>query len=619
MKKVEIELARNLWLPIAAVTQKFAFLGRTGSGKSYAASKVAEGMLAVNVPIVVLDPVGVWYGLRLAADGKSKGFSIPVLGGIHGDIALDPSSGKLIAQAIVKHRTGMVLDVSSMRKGQQAQFVADFCEEFFEAMKVARFPIHVFFEEAQRFVPQRVDASVARMVGAVEDVVRLGRNFGIGSSLISQRPQSVNKEVLNMSECLVVLQINGTQERKAVRDWIVEKHVNLDDKVSQLPSLPVGTAFVWSPQWLRCFEKVRIAQKETYDASSTPVFGAKAQATKLAPIDLEKLREKMAEVVTKAESEDPKKLRAKVAELERALTAMKGLAAVDKAFAPKLNQKVHGGSQMRIVKVPVLKPAEVKRIVRAYRLSATALRAATFNFRSVERFMDAAQKLMDRAVASFEPPAPTDTNLRVSGGLMPKGHAFRAIENLEAVGAAPPSQAERVHAERMALYDKQPLPSTNGDGPKLVAGHKRMLQALRWYGDLTQSQVALLSRVAPGGSSYRTYIGDLQRHGLAKINGDIVQLLPAGALYTTLAGRPATIEGLIEDWKRSARLVAGERKIVDRLLNAGPASADFLAGEAGVKPGGSSWRTYAGRLRRLGLITIDGDVVSLAELPVWRA
>jgi DNA helicase HerA-like ATPase len=35
------------------------------------------------------------------------------------------------------------------------------------------------------------------MLGAIEDIVRLGRNFGIGVSMISQRPQSINTEVRN--------------------------------------------------------------------------------------------------------------------------------------------------------------------------------------------------------------------------------------------------------------------------------------------------------------------------------------------------------------------------------------------------------------------------------------
>jgi ATP-dependent Clp protease ATP-binding subunit ClpA len=40
-----MKIAKDLDLPIDAVTQKFAFLGRTGSGKSYGATKLAELML----------------------------------------------------------------------------------------------------------------------------------------------------------------------------------------------------------------------------------------------------------------------------------------------------------------------------------------------------------------------------------------------------------------------------------------------------------------------------------------------------------------------------------------------------------------------------------------------
>lgn len=45
MSDVRLAIARDLALPLDAVTQKLAFLGRTGSGKTYAATKLAELML----------------------------------------------------------------------------------------------------------------------------------------------------------------------------------------------------------------------------------------------------------------------------------------------------------------------------------------------------------------------------------------------------------------------------------------------------------------------------------------------------------------------------------------------------------------------------------------------
>ena len=52
-----------------------------------------------------------------------------------------------------------------------------------------------------------------RMLGAMEDIIKLGRNYGIGVSLLSQRPQSVNIEQ--------VADLLGAAE--PVSDWYRER------------------------------------------------------------------------------------------------------------------------------------------------------------------------------------------------------------------------------------------------------------------------------------------------------------------------------------------------------------------------------------------------------------
>src|ERR1700730_4261113 len=109
---MKLRISHSLSLPIDAVTQKFGILGRTGSGKSYASTKLAEEMLDAKAQIVVLDPVGVWWGLRVLKDGKTEGYNIPVLGGMHGDIPLEPGAGALIADLIVDKVISAVVDLS---------------------------------------------------------------------------------------------------------------------------------------------------------------------------------------------------------------------------------------------------------------------------------------------------------------------------------------------------------------------------------------------------------------------------------------------------------------------------------------------------------------------------
>ena len=91
-----IRFAKDLSFPIDLITQRVAIMGTSGGGKTYGAGVLVEGMAEAGAQVVVVDGIGIWYGLRLAKNGKSKGLSIPVFGGEHGDIPLEPTAGALI-------------------------------------------------------------------------------------------------------------------------------------------------------------------------------------------------------------------------------------------------------------------------------------------------------------------------------------------------------------------------------------------------------------------------------------------------------------------------------------------------------------------------------------------
>lgn len=322
-----LKLAPNLSLPDNAVTQTPAWIGRKGGGKTYAAGKFVEELLKQGAQVVILDPVGVWYGLRLDKSGKKPSqFQLPILGGEHGDVPLDPAAGEIIAQFVVDTGSSVVLDVSSFRKNQRKEFVADFAEEFFHRKKRQRTPVHLVIEEAQVFAPEQPGRGEERMLGAIEDIVRLGRNFGIGCSMISQRPQSVNKEVLNQAEPLVVFQLVASHERNAIEKWMKHVGAELQDMLSQLSKLQPGECYFWSPAWLRRFEKTKFDLKETYDASATPTLGSKqAQPQQLSPVDLEALHKSIQASIEKAQADDPKALKAKVTALEKEIKRLQSL------------------------------------------------------------------------------------------------------------------------------------------------------------------------------------------------------------------------------------------------------------------------------------------------------
>ncbi len=60
-----------------------AVIGKTGSGKTYAAKGLVEGLLEAGQRVCIIDPTDVWWGLKASADGKREGYPIAVFGGDH--------------------------------------------------------------------------------------------------------------------------------------------------------------------------------------------------------------------------------------------------------------------------------------------------------------------------------------------------------------------------------------------------------------------------------------------------------------------------------------------------------------------------------------------------------
>src|ERR671930_375230 len=83
----------SIQIPINAATKTFAILAKRGAGKSYTGAVMAEEFHKNNVPFVVFDPIDVWWGLRLAANGKDKGLPVVVFGLEHADIPLTRDMG----------------------------------------------------------------------------------------------------------------------------------------------------------------------------------------------------------------------------------------------------------------------------------------------------------------------------------------------------------------------------------------------------------------------------------------------------------------------------------------------------------------------------------------------
>lgn len=306
-------------LPLDIVTQRTGIIGQTGAGKTHLTAVLTEEMIETGVPVVCLDPKGDMWGLRTSRNGKSAGYPMIICGGDHQDVPLEPTSGKVLANWVIEDRVACVLDMSDMRKGDQRRFATDFAEELYHRN---RDPMHLIVDEADMFAPQRALPDQKRMLGAFEDLVRRGRSRGIGVTLATQRPAVLHKDVLTQVSLLIALRLSGPQDRNALHEWIRFNADEAETKtvLSSIASLPIGTAWFWSPGVLQLLKKVKVRQRKTFDSSATPRVGAKRIAIKkMAEVNLKSLSKRIADTIERAKAEDPKHLQKRIRELERDL------------------------------------------------------------------------------------------------------------------------------------------------------------------------------------------------------------------------------------------------------------------------------------------------------------
>lgn len=550
-----LKISKNLTLPDEAVTQTFAILAKRGVGKTYTASVMVEEMLKSKLHVVVVDPIGVWWGLRTSADGKKAGLPIVVAGGEHGDVPLDPNSGELIANLIVDRGLSLVIDISLMRKGEQKRFMIDFAETLYRNNRAA---LHLVLDEADEFAPQRPMGDDARMLGAIEDLVRRGRARGIGVTLITQRPAVLNKNVLTQIEVLVAMRLTSPQDRQALNEW-VKYHADTEsssEMITELPTMPVGTAWFWSPGWLDIFKKVAIRTRETFDSSSTPKVGQTAvKAGKVAPVDIDELKKQLAATIEKAESENPKLLRRRIVDLEKQLA----------------NRK----PEIKKVETPVLSQEDIENLAKA---AAQVIHVGQAIADSINEFKKGT--VVTVPAQSFVPELPKTARLK----------GFPGVPDGTEVNIA------------------------NGD-INLRAGERRILQVLAQHYPMkfTRNQLGTLSRFSPRGGTFGTYFGTLKRNGLIEENGD-VSITQAGLDYLGAdVPAPATTDEVINMWRSALR--AGERKMLDQLVGIYPQtiSRDQLGDITGFTASGGTFGTYLGSLRRNGLIEVSGSEVRASD------
>lgn len=531
-------------IPNEALDDRLAIVGSAGSGKTYSASGAVERVLDRKGRVIVVDPLGVWFGLRLLPDGVTASHFNPVIfGGSHGDLPINEHAGALIGETVAGMAESCIIDLSQIgTKNGERRFMLAFLTALYR--KTNGEPVHIVFDEADMFAPQKLldkEGDAAKLLGMMETIVRRGRIKGFIPWLITQRPAVLSKDVLSQADGVIAMKLTASHDRDAIGAWIegqADKAIG-KEILASLPSKQQGEGVVWIPS-RGVLNQVKFPVKATFDSSRTPKRGEKKRATNLKALDLGSLREKLAAVEAETKANDPKVLKARIAEL----------------------QKQAGNMQPIMPDPKALERAELAGYQRGFREASMLVR-------------DGMSVAVANAVNQYRPPEPTS----------------KPTEVLTFDG--PITLKDRQHIAKQ--YAVKPV-QANGEwtGPQ-----RRILNSLAfWHGighaAPSREQVALVAGYSPNGSAFTNPLGALRAAGQIEYPspGTVKALVSTGDDIPDGNQAAATLRNV---------LTGPQWRIVEAALK-GDAHREKIAERAGYSPDGSAFTNPLGSLRSLGLI-----------------
>jgi hypothetical protein len=532
-------------IPAEALDDRLGFIGTSGSGKTYNAGAAVERLLAGGARVVIVDPLDVWWGLRLKADGAKAAFQLPIFGGAHGDLPLNERAGKLIGETVATMSESCIVSVGHLpTKEAERRFMVDFLEALYR--KASGSPFHIIFDEADLWAPQGAGTgSGPKLQALMENIVRRGRVKGFIPWLITQRPAVISKDVLSQVDGLVAFKLTSSHDRKAIGEW-VKGQADLDQWAaiwSALPTMQKGEGVVWVPG-RGILETARFPLKATFDSSKAPTREERRQPRQLKPLDVDALKGRLASIEEEAKANDPQILKAEIARLTAA--------AARPAATPTWPDQRDEVAQLR-----------------------ADLATAGDRLRRLEQSLD----MVAQAVA-----------LWVNSPAAPVASAERAPAKAAAVRPAPAKPA--------------PRPDGGAMGPEGPQGPQReVLRAMAWWAHMghdqpTRAQVCAILGWNVTSGHIKNVSGKLKTAGL-------LEYPEPGRLRMTDAGSavaPDPDTSLSFHGQLRSSLSGPQRLVYDHLLEHGEQSRADVCAALGWDPSSGHIKNVAGSLKTLQIV-----------------
>lgn len=618
MAKKTLQISPDVKIPVNIATATSLVLGGKGMGKTNLLAVVLEEVSRAGVHWSAIDPMGVLWGLRYGVDGKSKGTECLILGGVHGDMPIEPTGGVLVADLVVDYRENVIIDISRKANGQmwsiaeRVRFMLDYGTQLYkrqgstDAKGNRRPPLFQAIDEIARFIPQIIRSNqgqLAECAGMWAAICEEGRNVGLGMFMVTQRNARISKDVAELADVMMAFRTVGPNSVGAVTDWLGD-HVakeKMHTMVEEVRKLPIGSCLAVSPGWLEFEGVIKIRARQTFDSSATPKVGEqkrKVQGSGAKP-DLAKFQQLMQATIERAKNESVPDLQRRIRELEA------------KARKPE-SQKAGPAAPAKTVevKVPTPDPATVKANASLRKHFRVTLEEADRIVKQLEHnytvFRDKVLKNLE-AIESSEPtPAERAGQSRVADALNSRPAPLKFPDKRVVLPSKP------------AKFDDSTLKRvvTNGNGEEMNLGtaSTKIAVVAAGYGEqgVEKKLLAAICGYPPNGSFYNR-ISDAKMAGAVTVDGTRVYTTPAGtAQYGGQFTVPTTTEEVMALWM--PKLGGAAQKILQYLVDQGGeyVTRQQLAEATGYPLNGSFYNRISD-VRVTGLLVEQGKNVAVSK------
>lgn len=336
MNKSLIHLSKNYSIEARMYAiMKTAIIGLPNSGKSHTALVIAEELLENKIPIVAFDPAGIWWSLKTGVNGN-KGYQVVVAGGENADIPLTKHNARNIIDAAMKENISIIFDLAGEETAHKADWrsiVKDTVNHLYFHNK--QYGIrHIFLEECAEFVPQRIiDFEV---YSVLDKTIRIGRNKGLGITLINQRAAAINKEAYENCNLNILHNQEGKNSLKQIQDWFTIKRESANKEIMQsIPNLHPGECWIIGNRMEPV--KVQVRSRKTFHPDPYQQFDNIPFKHTIADVRIfvNKLQQQLSKVETKPKEKLHQDLSA-ITELQNKLESSEQII---RSQAEKLQQK----------------------------------------------------------------------------------------------------------------------------------------------------------------------------------------------------------------------------------------------------------------------------------------